>query len=118
MKWFQFFKQIFRIQTQEASIAPDALETLLDAGRTKGDVYGVLRILDKLNRPFGVTDRLALMHGCLENKKFCEAFYLVRDLPTNIEKKNFLDRLSKQAAFGDDYSTARSAALLSERMIL
>ena len=77
-----------------------------------------IAILVKLDRPFALTDRLAMIPRCLENKKFTEAYYLARVLPSNAEKKSLLDCIAKQAAFGDDYSTARSAALLSEQIHL
>jgi len=118
MNWLHFFKKIFGLPTQEFDASPETLESLLEVKKHKGDVFGVLRILDRLHRSFEISDRLAVLNGCLENNKFCEAFYLARDLPSNAEKKDFLDRISRQAAFGADYSTARNAALLSERMIL
>ncbi len=118
MNWRQFSKKIFGLPNQELDASPERLETLLEEKKHKGDVFGVLRILERLNRSFEITDRLALLNGCLENNKFCEAYYLARELPTNAEKRDFMDRISKQAAFGADYSTARNAALFSERIIL
>lgn len=118
MKWLLFIKKIICRPIQELEASQETLEALLEVKTHKGDVYGVLGILDRLNRSFALIDRLALIQGCLENKKFCEAFYLARDLPTNADKRIFLDRISKEAAFGDDYSTARNAALLSEKILL
>jgi len=115
MKLMEFFKKLLPQHAPQAVLSSSELERLLSEQLADGNVFGALATLKKLGRPFPERQRVALIRGCLTKKHFAEAFYLTRALPPESERSEFFQIIVRGAAFADDFSTARAAALLLER---
>ena len=101
---------------QKRSLESYELVCLLDDQIGNGDQKAVNVTLKRLGRQLFPKERLDLINSCILNKRFWDAFFLSQGLPSNIEKKILLEKIVRDAAFADDISTARCAALYLEQM--
>lgn len=116
MNWWHIFKKKLQKPVENVYREPFELEIYLDEQINHGDVSGAQLTLKRLGRNFFREERISLINKCIETKKFAEALYLVRGLSYNDELENILITIVREAAFADDISTARYAALLAEQM--
>ena len=115
MKLMKFFKKLSAQPASQTALSPPELERLLSEQIADGNLFGALATLKKLRRLFSKQERVALIEGCLLKKQFAEAFYLTRALFPENRREEFFQIIVREAAFADDFSTARAAALLLER---
>lgn len=109
------FKKIVHGE-QKLSLEPYELECLLDDQIGNGDQKAATITLKRLGRQLFPKERLALINSCILNKRFCDAFFLTQELKTCSEKNLLLEKIVRGAAFSDDISTARAAALYLEQI--
>lgn len=115
MELIRVIKGLFLRPRQAVQYSPFELELLLDKQLEQGKVFGALATLKKLGRPFGEEERVALIKGCLATKSYAEAFYLARALSLESARLELMQMIAYEAARGEDFSTARAAALCLEQ---
>ena len=118
MKYPKLHKLFLLLTGDRNVLTPKDLVKRLERKLNRGDVFAALEILGQLDRPLSLSQRVAMIQGCLAQRKYAKALYLARRLPNTTEKAEFLTRITKEAAFADDYATARHAALLCEQLKL
>lgn len=112
MSWQNLWRKLIPRCPLVGLAAPLEAESLLEKGEIKGpsNHHGSSRHLS-------VAERRAWIERSLAKGDYAEACALARYLPSPGERENLLNHIAQDAAFAEDYRTARTAALLAEQTV-